>query len=158
LSAYVILIREQLRDHVDLDCIRHLVPGRVQGRLEGVSNPASVLAKEMSRWIEARMREGRIDPMMASRMEALVGVLGDNQGGLEKIHKTPLPFVYAALIKQVLLLYLATLPFVLVAKMDFMAPLVVAGVSLGMLGIEEAGVEIEDPFGLDRNHLPLEQL
>jgi ion channel-forming bestrophin family protein len=31
-------------------------------------------------------------------------------------------------------------------------------VSLGMLGIEEAGVEIEDPFGLDPNHLPLDAL
>ena len=82
----------------------------------------------------------------------------DNQGGCEKIRRTPLPFVYAALIKQVLLLYLATLPFVLVPKMGFVAPLVVVGVSLGMLGIEEAGVEIEDPFGLDPNHLPLDEI
>ncbi len=158
LSAYVLLVKEQLRDHVELDSVRHLLPGRLHRRLEGVSNPASVLAKAMSEWIEARVREGRLDPMMASRMEALVCVLVDNQGGLEKIHRTPLPFVYAALIKQVLFLYLATLPFVLVAKMHFMAPLVVAGVSLGMLGIEEAGVEIEDPFALDPNHLPVDQL
>lgn len=158
LSAYVILVKEQLRDHVELDCIRHLVPGRVQARLEGVSNPASVLAREMSAWVAARLAEGRLDPILASRMETLVGVLVDNQGGLEKIHRTPLPFAYAALIKQVLLVYLATLPFVLVPKMAFVAPLVVAGVSLGMLGIEEAGVEIEDPFGLDPNHLPMDQL
>ena len=31
-------------------------------------------------------------------------------------------------------------------------------VALGMMGIEEAGVEIEDPFGLEPNDLPLEQL
>lgn len=68
------------------------------------------------------------------------------------------PFVYAALIKQVLLLYLATLPFVLVPVMGVIAPLVVAGVSPGMLGIEEAGVEVEGPFGLDRNHLPLDSI
>ena len=42
--------------------------------------------------------------------------------------------------------------------MGFMAPLVLLGVSLGMLGIEEAGVEIEDPFGLDPNHLPLDKI
>jgi putative membrane protein len=34
----------------------------------------------------------------------------------------------------------------------------VAGVSLGFLGIEEAGVEIEDPFGSGPNHLSLEQI
>lgn len=127
-------------------------------RLEGVNNRASVLAEFMSAWVASRLHEGRIDSILASRMESLIAILVDNQGACEKIHRTPLPFVYAALIKQVLFLYLATLPFVLVPKMNFLAPLVVAGVSLGMLGIEEAGVEIEDPFGLDANHLPLDQI
>lgn len=158
LAAYVILVKEQLRESRDLNCIRPLVPGRVLGRLEGMKNPASVLAGFMSEWVRQRAEEGRLDAMMAFKMEELICVLVDNQGGLEKIHRTPLPFVYAALIKQVLLLYLATLPFVLVPKMGFMAPLVVAGVSLGMLGIEEAGVEIEDPFALDPNHLPLDEI
>jgi putative membrane protein len=42
--------------------------------------------------------------------------------------------------------------------MHFMAPLVLMGVSLVLLGIEEAGVEIEDPFGSDPNHLALDQI
>ena len=29
---------------------------------------------------------------------------------------------------------------------------------MGTLGIEEAGIEIESPFGVDPNHLPLERL
>jgi putative membrane protein len=155
-TAYVILVKEQLRESKLLDGVRNLLPGRVLTRLEGVNNPASVLAGFMSEWVAGRVKEGRLDPQMASRMEQYICVLLDNQGGCEKIHRTPLPFVYAALIKQVLFIYLATLPFVLVAPMSFMAPLVVMGVSLGMLGIEEAGVEIEDPFGLDENHLPLD--
>jgi putative membrane protein len=157
-TAYVVLVKEQLRDSKLLDSVRNLLPGRVLARLEGVNNPASVLAECISEWVQTRVKEGRLDPQMASRMEQYVCVLLDNQGGCEKIHRTPLPFVYAALIKQVLFIYLATLPFVLVKPMNFMAPLVVLGVSLGMLGIEEAGVEIEDPFGLDDNHLPLDQI
>jgi ion channel-forming bestrophin family protein len=129
----------------------------VLDRLEKASNPASVLAGAMSEWVAARQREGRLDAVMALRLEELVGELVDNQGGCEKILRTPLPFVYAALIKQALFLYLGTLPFVLV-RMDFVAPLVVAGVSLVMMGIEEAGVEIESPFGVDLNHLPLESI
>jgi putative membrane protein len=155
-SAYVLLVKEQLRDRRDLDQVRHLLPGRVLARLEKVNNPASVLAGVMTEWVLARQAEGQLDPIHANRMEGLIGVLVDQQGACEKIHRTPLPFVYAALIKQVLFLYLATLPFVLVPKMGVIAPLVVAGVSLGMLGIEEAGVEVEDPFGLDPNHLPLD--
>jgi putative membrane protein len=157
-TAYVLLLKEQLREHVDLAGIRHLVPGRVLERLQGVSNPAQVLAGFLSEWIAGRLAAGRLDPILAGRMESLVGILVDHQGGCEKIRRTPLPFVYAALIKQVVFVYLATLPFVLEPKMSFVAPLVVAGVSLGMLGIEEAGVEIEDPFGLDPNHLPLDKI
>jgi putative membrane protein len=157
-TAYVLLLKEQLRDQVDLAGIRQLVPGRVLERLAKASNPAQVLAGFLSEWIAARMTAGRLDPILAARMETLVGILVDSQGGCEKIRRTPPPFVYAALIKQVLFIYLATLPFVLVERMHFMAPLVVMGVSLGMMGIEEAGVEIEDPFGVDPNHLALEQI
>jgi len=157
-SAYVILVKEQLRDSRDLTCVRHLVPGRVLERLTKVNNPAQVLAGFMTEWIVTRKKAGQIDSIESTRLESLVGVLVDQQGGCEKIHRTPLPFAYAALIKQVLFVYLATLPFALVPLMGFMAPLVLMGVSLGMLGIEEAGVEIEDPFGLDSNHLPLDQI
>jgi ion channel-forming bestrophin family protein len=42
--------------------------------------------------------------------------------------------------------------------MDYLGPLLVGVVALGLLGIEEAGVELEDPFGLEPNHLPLDQI
>ncbi len=157
-TAYVLLVKEQLRGGQDLGAVRHLLPGRVLAHLEGASNPAQVLARSLSEWVAGRQREGRLGEVMAGRLEGLVGALIDNQGGCEKIQRTPLPFVYAALIKQVLFLYLATLPLVLVPPMGFLAPLVVMGVALVLLSIEEAGVEIEAPFGLDDNHLPLEQI
>jgi putative membrane protein len=158
IGAYVVMVREQLRGNKDPEVLRPLVPGRVLGRLRNANNPASVLAGLMSEWIVQRLRSGQIDTITATHMENLICKLLDCQGGCEKILKTPLPFVYSALIKQALLLYLATLPFVLVPRMGFMGVVIVAGVSLCMLGIEEAGVEIESPFGLDDNHLPLESI
>lgn len=157
-TAYVLLLKEQLRDGKDLKSIRHLISGRELERLAAASNPAQVLAKSITQWVHERQAAGALDMLAASRLESLVGTLVDNQGGCEKIRRTPLPFVYAALIKQMLLVYLGTLPFVLVERMGFVAPLVLLGVSLGMLGIEEAGVEIEDPFGHDSNHLPLDAI
>lgn len=158
-SAYVLAVKDGLRrQQPDLGGLRPLVPGRILGRLARANNPASLLALSLSEWVAARQAEGRLDSYQATRLEALVGGLVDAQGGCEKINRTPVPFVYAALIKQVLLVYLATLPFVLVPKMGLVAPLVVAGVALGMLGIEEAGVEIEAPFGLEPNNLALERI
>lgn len=156
--AYVICLKDSLRDSTDLSPLRPLIPGRLFEQIAKANNPASLLAKALSEWISTRLREGKILPMQAQQMEQLVCVLIDQQGGCEKIKKTPLPFVYAALIQQLLLLYLYSLPFALIPKMGFAAPLVETVVALGMLGIEEAGVEIENPFGLDLNNLPLEKI
>lgn len=158
LTAYLILIKEQLRDNPDLDCVHQFLPGRIITRLKTVSNRASVLASYMTNWVLTRQKEGRIHPITAMKMETLIGNLLDCQGGCEKIHRTPLPFVYASLIKQVLYAYLFTLTFILVPRLNFMAPVIVGVLALGLLGIENAGVEIEDPFGYDPNHLPLEQI
>ena len=69
-----------------------------------------------------------------------------------------MPFAYVAQIRQLLMVYLATLPFVLVPRLEWLAVPAVALVAFGLIGIEEAGVEIEDPFGLDPNDLPMDEL
>lgn len=156
--AYVVAMKDNLRGLTDLSPLRPLVPGRLYEEITKASNPASYLAKSLSEWIAIRLREGKLDSMMAQQMEHLVCVFLDQQGGCEKIKKTPLPFVYAALIQELLLVYLYSLPFVMVPLMGFASPLVITVVALGMLGIEEAGVEIENPFGLDLNNLPLDKI
>jgi ion channel-forming bestrophin family protein len=158
IAAYVIAVRENLRGHKDLREVYHLLPGYIAQQATDAASPSTILSKFISQWIQRRRSEGAIDVYQAMTMEGELNRLIDNQGGCERIQKTPLPFVYAALIKQVLMVYLVTLPFVLVAKMGFAAPMVVAVVSLGMLGIEEAGVEVEDPFGTEPNSLPLEDI
>lgn len=158
ITAFVIALKEHLRGSGDQSGLRSLVPGRLLAEVSGAGNPPALLARAMSEWIAGRLAEGRIDTIQASRMEGFVATLTDAQGGCEKILRTPMPFVYAALIKQVLLLYLGSLPFVLVGRLDFAAPVTVAGVSLAMLGIEEAGVEMEDPFGTGPNQLPLDRI
>jgi putative membrane protein len=158
ITAYAVSIREHLRGNRKFEGLTKLIPAELVEEMGHANNPPLVIAVALSRWINSRRMEGRIDNWQAMTMEGVLNSLVDNQGACERIQRTPLPFVYAALIKQILLLYLASLPFVLVAKMGFAAPLVVAVVSFGMLGIEEAGIEIEDPFDIDPNGVPLEQI
>jgi len=122
------------------------------------NNPPSMIATYLSGLIKKEIDKGEIPIQIVERMEEQVIKLLDAQGGCEKILKTPLPFVYASLIKQVLFVYLYTLPFALATDMDWATPLVVAVVGFGMFGIEEAGVEIENPFGMQMNDLPLEKI
>jgi ion channel-forming bestrophin family protein len=158
ITAYMVVIRENLRGSRNFTGLLKLIPEELVTKAREANNPPTVIAVALSQWIGNRLKEGRIDSRQAMTMELVLNTLVDNQGACERIQRTPLPFIYAALIKQILFIYLATLPFVLVAKMGFAAPLVVAVVSFGMLGIEEAGIEIENPFETDPNGLPLEQI
>jgi ion channel-forming bestrophin family protein len=158
ITAYATSVRETLRGSLDVKAIANLVPGRLARRAAAAPNPPTVLAAGISEWIHSRRADGQIDSYQALAMEQVLNNMVDAQGGCERIQKTPLPFVYASLIRQLLFIYLGSLPFVLVGRMGYAAPLVVAVVSFGMFGIEEAGVEIERPFGTDPNCLPLEQI
>ncbi|HWA97956.1 MAG TPA: bestrophin family ion channel [Pirellulales bacterium] len=158
ITAYVIALREHLRGKRDLGMLQNLIPARLIDQMTAANNPPTVAAAAISRWINQRRLDGAIDSIQAASMEQVLNSIVDNQGGCERIQRTPLPFVYAALIKQILFIYLATLPFVLINKMGYAAPLAVAVVAFGMLGIEQAGIAVESPFTDDPNALPLDQL
>ena len=158
LAAFAIALRERLRDRDPTESLRPWLSGRLLEDVVKASNPPARLARSLSQWVHARKMQGSLDAITAAEIERQIAALTDAEGACEKIQRTPLPFIYASLIKQLLILYLGSLPFVVVARMGYAAPLVVAVVSLGMLGIEDAGVEIENPFGLTPNSLPLETI
>ncbi len=158
IGGYVLSLKQMLRDSRDLEELHSYLPGELYSIAIRFGNPPSAIAAAISRWISDRHKAGKIDSTQVRHMEDLLARMVDAQGGCEKIKKTPLPFVYAAMIKQLILVYLITLPVVLCGRTGWWTPLMVAIVSFGFFGIEEAGVEIEDPFGLDDNCLPLEAI
>jgi putative membrane protein len=87
---------------------------------------------------------------LKSMMEAL--------GNCERIVKTPLPLAYTIHLKQLLLLYCLLLPFQLVKELGWATSAVVSVISFTLFGIEEIGLEIENPFGYDANDLPLDDI
>ena len=158
IGGYVLSLKQALRDSRDFEELQSYLPGELYSKVLRFGNPPSAIAAALSQWVAERHKSGQIDSIQVRHMEDLIARMVDSQGGCEKIKKTPLPFVYAAMIKQLILVYLITLPVVLCGRTGWWTPLMVAIVSFGFFGIEEAGVEIEDPFGLDDNCLPLEAI
>ncbi len=87
-----------------------------------------------------------------------VQLLIDSLGACERIRKTPLPFAYVVHLRRALILYCFTLPFALVESFGWGTILATLLVAYIFFGIEEIGVEIEDPFGQDDNDLPLDRI
>jgi putative membrane protein len=156
MAGYVLCIKQGLRNSRDLSESDFYLPESVRRDAEQFGNPPTAVAAAMSDWITARQKEGYLGPMDVQHLEEIVMDLVHFQGGCEKIQKTPMPFVYAAMIKQLIFVFIATLPLVLVKQHGWWTPLFIAVVSVGFFGIEEASVETEDPFCLEENCLALE--
>ena len=83
-------------------------------------------------------------------------LLVDYVGGCERICKTPIPFAYMVHVRRALIIYCLLLPFALVGEFSWLTVPITFILAYVFIGIEEIGVEIEDPFGSDENDLPLE--
>lgn len=77
--------------------------------------------------------------------------------GCEQILNTPMPRPYSIHLKHLLLLYCLALPFQFVQQLNWLTIPAVGIVSFALLGIEDIGEEIENPFGYDQNDLPLDR-
>merc|ERR550514_805002 len=89
-------------------------------------------------------------------MEASLRVLTAMHGECERL-ALPMPFIYVVHLRSFLLFYLLTLPLVLNPALGWPVALIVLAVSsYGILGLENAAVQMENPFGTDSNDLPLD--
>ena len=155
-AGYVTCLRRSLQGNLDMEEADVFLPQELCRRAERFGNPPTCVAFAISAWIEREYRAGQLEAQLVRHMEDQLANLVNAQGTCEKIRKTPLPFVYVVMIKQLILVYLLTLPFAVGNICGWWSPVVMALVALGLFGMEEASVETEDPFGTDENCLDME--
>lgn len=155
-TAYAHALKQHLRNQKDLSEIEALLPADTYRRVAAADNPPALLAWYIGNWVKQRQTAAQFDAATGRALDNCAAGLIDCQGGCERILTTPLPFAYAVHIRQMLMLYLLTLPFVLLPLMGWLAAPAVAIIVFGLLGIETVGVEIEDPFGDEANDLGIE--
>jgi putative membrane protein len=134
-----------------------LPPEAVRTALAETNVPLHV-AVRIAEQLAAAKAEGRISDILLVNLDQNVQLLIDYLGACERIHKTPLPFAYVVHLRRALMLFNFTLPFALVKDFGMgTVPMTLLAAYI-FFGIEEIGVEIEDPFGHDDNDLPLDQI
>ncbi|KAJ3107095.1 hypothetical protein HDU96_008019 [Phlyctochytrium bullatum] len=98
----------------------------------------------------------RFDLPTYQHYQALLNALTDAFTSLDRIRTTPLPLIYKIHLKSIVYLYLLSLPFQLMASIGGMTIPVTTIVTFIFLGIQAISLEIENPFGTDKNDLPQE--
>jgi len=158
LQAFYWLAAQTLRKQPALGTAERLLTPDERAAL----STAAFRAPLVTRWISDRLRaEAAAGRMSEARLQLLDGnltALNDALGGAERILRTPIPFAYAQHIKIFLTLFCFTAPFVVASDMRWATPFACGLLALALFGIDEIGVEIEDPFGDDPNDLPLDAI
>ena len=131
-----------------------LPPAEVEAALASGHVPLDV-ARRITELLARARDKGLVSDILFAHLDQNVQQLIDSLGGCERIKKTPLPFAYMVHIRRALILYCFTLPFALVESYGPGAIVGTLLVAYIFFGIEEIGVEIENPFDGDDNDLPL---
>jgi ion channel-forming bestrophin family protein len=119
---------------------------------------APVVATWMSGVLAREVEGGRLTERRLTLLDQNITALIDALGGAERIRNTPVPFAYAQHIKIFVILFVFTVPFAMVDATRAYTPLAAALLAFALFGIDEIGVEIEDPFGDDPNDLPMDAI
>jgi putative membrane protein len=158
IGAFPYSVKNVLRETEGLGPIAAELPTGETQLAEKAEHPPLAIAKKItSLMVEARVK-GHISDITLASFDAILLQLLDSLGGCERIASTPLPFAYMVHLRRTMIIYCFTLPFALVEPFGWLTVPAILGVAYTFFGIEEIGVEIENPFGNDLNDLALDEL
>lgn len=157
-SLFFALSRQALRRERDLAALGALVTDAERAALEPLASRPTVVATWITARLVAQVDAGRMTEQRLQACDANLTALVDALGGCQRIANTPIPFAYAQHIKTFVLLFCFTAPFAMVDTMRWLTPAVAGLLAFALFGIDEIGVEIEDPFGYDDNDLPMDDI
>ncbi|MEH2065435.1 MAG: bestrophin family ion channel [Nostoc sp.] len=154
-TAFAVAMKLHLRS-VPLDThLASLMSEKQYLQLQDTNHPPLQIAYWIGDYLQNQHDRNRLNVYQLTTLHNCVDDLVDILGGCERILKTPLPLIYTIKLRQLLLIFCLILPLEIVDFLNWWTGLVMAFVSFTLLSIEQIGSEIEEPFGLDPNDLPL---
>lgn len=158
LAGFAAAMRNQLRGEASDHGCRHLLPADLLAGMAGKRFAPVLVLRWLGEWLREERQAGRLDPVLAPKMEASLDALSMAHGSCERIAYNPLPFSYAVILHRAAYLFCLLLPFGLVEAVGLMTPLIVTFVSYTFFALEALSDEIEEPFGRSANDLALDAM
>ena len=157
IGAYGVALKDHLRDGINLDALEDLSPS-IKADLQGYTNPLNGILSLLSVRFYSGVDKKWLPPPVFSVFSKSLDELQETLRALERIRTTPLPFAYVNQLKVFMLVYFLTLPVVLIPAFGYATIVAMIVIIYALVGIEEIGIEIEDPFGDDPNDLPVDKI
>jgi putative membrane protein len=152
---------QALTAHLRSEKTRLALDGALHPELEDLQ-PGMHVPARISALMHARIHRAYRDGRMTG--DQLIGLASDLTGFMdicgacERIKNTPIPYSYSSFLKKFIVIYSLTLPFGYAVTLGYIAVPVVVFVFYVLASLELIAEEIEEPFGMDTNDLPLDRL
>ena len=161
-ASFIRSLRNFLRGPTDDDTLRgelyelvdagHISAAQADATMSAANRPMFALSA-----MSATLRKAKVDNMSRARIDQTISTLVDLTGANERIFKSPIPLVYTRLTARFLTVFLVLMPLglwqVTGESWNHWATIPATfGISFFLFGIEEVGIQIEEPFSV----LPLE--
>ena len=156
--GFAACLAARLREQDEVAAAAPFLPESELARLKTSRNrPAAILAALTLELAEAQ-RRGEIGEVTLQSLENHAQELNAAQTACERIRTTPMPFTYSLLLHRTSWIFCLFAPFGLVGACGWFTPFISALLAYAFFGLDALGDELEEPFGLQPNHLPLNAL
>ncbi|SHE83687.1 bestrophin family protein [Pedobacter caeni] len=152
IPKYAFALKEHLREK------QYFGKNSLLIEVDGGKHIPNQVATSISTRIFDLQASGKISQEQLIILNADVQQFTDICGGCERIKRTPIPYSYSAFIKKFLFIYVITLPFGWVFSLGYFVVPIVPFILYVLASLELIAEEIEDPFGLDANDLPVDEI
>ncbi len=153
--AFTHALRHYLRQSDPGNDIDKYIDAQDQPRLQQSKNSPDYILRLMGRELGACRNKKLLSDILVQSLDQRITSMAGVLAACERIHNTPLPFAYMLLVHRTAYLFCFLLPFGLVSSLGLFTPLFCAIVAYTFFGLDALSEELEEPFGLSANDLPL---
>ena len=157
LVAFAHALGAQLRG-LDDKTLAAWLPKDDLARLAACRNKPDVIllaqAEDMRLLLRRRELSDTFYQTLSDRLLAMTTI----QTACERLHNTPMPFTYRLLLHRTAWMFCLLLPFGMVGSAGLATPVLVAILAYAFFGLDQLGEELEEPFGVTQNALPVDAL
>lgn len=155
------LLRNRLRNqNQPIDFYQNkvnLTPADYETLFPHINAPQFILESVQKELVSA-LKTGEISDIIYQGLNQHIVELGNVQAGCDRILSTPLPFSYSVLLHRTVYCFCFILPFSLEASLGIWTPILVGLIAYLFLGLDALSEQLEEPFGLQDNDLPLNSM
>lgn len=121
-------------------------------------NASQFVLEQIQKSLVSSLHQDEISDIIYQGLNQHIVALGNIQAGCDRILSTPLPYSYSVLLHRTVYCFCLILPFSLEASLGIWTPVIVSLIAYLFLGLDALSAQLEEPFGLQENDLPLDAI